>query len=122
VITRGLASGKEVGARLPEGLDDLFGDETQKLENEWFELEKMSDDDIRKVRVLESIGNVMIKQRSGSRRMMRHSPLIIRTCLLINQKMGRSEYNEFAKISFLQGQSELNKHRSLGANDPDGLL
>jgi hypothetical protein len=110
------------GVRLPDGLQDIFEKTSDEDASKWFSEEmQVSDDDIRHILFMESLKNARIAQQSGSKR-MRHSPLMVRTCIKINQKLGRRDYDELAKTFFLPSQRTVDKYKTIGANEPDGIM
>lgn len=112
---------RKKGIRLPDKLDNLFDEETERCAHEYFKDKQVSDDDVSKLLFMESLKNARIAEKSGSRR-VRHSPLMIRFCITLNQKLGKRQWASIAKTFHLPSQSTLSKHRSIGSHDPDGFL
>jgi hypothetical protein len=99
------------GVRLPDGMTELFDDETEKLAAQYFKQENITDDDVSKILFFESLKNARVAQKSGSKR-VRHSPLMIRFCITLNQKLGKRHWEDLAKTFHLPSQSTLAKHKS----------
>lgn len=46
---------------------------------------------------------------------------MIRFCISLNRKLGRRDWTSLSKAFKLPSQSTLDKHKSVGSNDPDGF-
>jgi hypothetical protein len=92
----------------------------QQLAKEYFNKQKLSDDDVTRLRFHESLNNAHVAEKSGSQR-VRHSPLMIWFCISLNHKLGRCDWTSLSKAFKLLSQSTLDKHKSVGSNDPDGF-
>jgi hypothetical protein len=58
---------KRGGVRLPKGLEDLFGRETEQYANDWYERNEISDDDIHEIVFMQSLKNTCRATNRGRR-------------------------------------------------------
>jgi hypothetical protein len=111
---------RKKGVRLPFDMMDLFDSETEALAEIHFKQQGLTDDDVSRLIFYESLKNARVAKQSGSRR-VRHSPLMIRFCISLNHKLGKRDWKSISKAFHMPSQSTLDKHKSIGSNDPDGF-
>jgi hypothetical protein len=111
---------RKKGVCLPFDMTDLFDSETKALAEIHFKQQGLTDDDVSRLIFYESLKNARVTQQSGSRR-VRHSPLMIWLCISLNRKLGKRDWKSISKAFHMPSQSTLDKHKSVGSNDPDGF-
>jgi hypothetical protein len=57
---------RKKGVRLPSNMKHLFDNETEQLAKEYFNKQKLSDDDVMRLIFHESLKNACVTKKSGS--------------------------------------------------------
>ena len=102
-------------------LEEVFPANLQHRANKFFDKEKISQDNLARYLFQESYiqARTAIKSKNKA---CRYSPVMIRFCIGIRDKLKKGKYEFLRKVFNLPSARTLAHYDSIGGNEPDGLL
>ena len=102
-------------------LKEVFPENLQELANKFFIKEKISQDNLARYLFQESFIQARTAIKSGNRA-CRYSPVMIRFCIGIRDKLKKGKYEFLRKVFNFPSARTLAHYNSIGGNEPDGIL
>ena len=102
-------------------LEEVFPSNLQDLADKYFDKEKITQDNLARYLFRESFIQARTAIKSGNRA-CRYSPVMIRFCIGIRDKLKKGKYKFVRKVFNLPSARILSHYDSIGGNEPDGVL
>ena len=102
-------------------LEEVFPPNLKDLANKFSDKEKISQDNLARYLFRESFVQARTVIKSGDRS-CRYSPVMIRFCIGIRDKLKKGKYEFVRKVFNLPSARTLSHYDSIGGSEPDGVL